>query len=454
MAAPPPRNGVASAAAACAAPAQRMQVAVRVRPRPDEGSGRVHTLQVEDNVVRQGAKDFAFDSVFTGNQESIYDACGRPMVHDAVHGYNTCLFAYGQTGSGKSYTLMGVPGAGLPAHAPQTPEDHGILPRFLADLCAYRQAKLQKYPSMQITMTMSVLEIYNEEVRDLLRTNTAKEYDAEGVPVRDKPVMLVEDPETKQGVVVMGAVEAQVDGSDHAMQLLNRGVQARETAATGMNELSSRSHMVVILTFKQLQPATQAVFVSNVKFVDLAGSECLSRTGVEGQRRREGSYINKSLLALGKALNSFSTGVPMQDMKGMLRESKLTRLLSENFGGNSKTLYAGLFFFSFFLLLCLYPPPPRARTYTTTSGCSQWSLPARPTRPRPHPLFPTPCVPGPSSFTRHRTSSRRPRCPRYYIACFVFDSFLFAFFDNSPSFPPPPPTRGTPQAPPEYSDST
>ena len=304
-----------------------MQVAVRIRP-PPEGCHE-QTLVVEEDVIRQGGREFAFDSVILGQQEEVYERCAKPMVQDAMEGYNTCLFAYGQTGAGKTYTLLGLPGAGLPLDAEHTPHTTGLLPRFLRDLSECKQQKLHHNPQLKITMTISVLEIYNEEVRDLLSWKSGSE----------KAPTLMEDSETRQ-VVVVGAVEAQVDCSDQAMQLLQRGVHARETAATGMNDQSSRSHMVVILAYKQRDESNQTSLVSNIKFVDLAGSECLSRTGTEGLRRREGSHINKSLLVLGKALNSFSNGTPMQEMRGMLRESKLTRLLSENFGGNSKTRYA------------------------------------------------------------------------------------------------------------------
>eukprot|EP01060_Flectonema_neradi_P010154 TRINITY_DN17283_c0_g1_i1.p1 TRINITY_DN17283_c0_g1~~TRINITY_DN17283_c0_g1_i1.p1 ORF type:complete len:650 (+),score=174.57 TRINITY_DN17283_c0_g1_i1:38-1987(+) len=301
----------------------RMQVAVRVRP-VEKGDAN---LSVDDSIVRCGAKEFAFDNVFTGDQQTIYEAFGRPMLQDAILGYNTCLFAYGQTGSGKTFTLQGLPGAGLPATAEPRPELEGVLPRFLRELSAYRKSKLIKYPSSRIHITMSILEIYNEEVRDLLGSKGDKV---------QRPT-LAEDPETKQ-VVVCGASEIQIEGSEHALELLKVGVAARETAPTQMNDLSSRSHMILILTLKQRGPDDSPGWLaSNIKFVDLAGSECLGRTGAEGSRRREGAHINKSLLALGKALSSFSTGSQMSDMRGTLRESKLTRLLSENFGGNSRT---------------------------------------------------------------------------------------------------------------------
>ena len=305
----------------------RMQVAVRVRPAEKGGDA---TLSVNDTIVKCGTKEYVFDNVFTGDQQTIYEAFGRPMLQDAILGYNTCLFAYGQTGSGKTFTLQGMPGAGLPSNMEAKPELEGILPRFLKELAAYRKSKLIKYPSSRIHITMSILEIYNEEVRDLLGPQTER-------GEKGQRPTLAEDPETKQ-VIVCGASEIQIDSSEHALELLKVGVAARETAPTQMNDLSSRSHMILILTLKQRGPEDSPGWLaSNIKFVDLAGSECLGRTGAEGSRRREGAHINKSLLALGKALSSFSTGSQMNDMRGTLRESKLTRLLSENFGGNSRT---------------------------------------------------------------------------------------------------------------------
>eukprot|EP01063_Lacrimia_lanifica_P015850 TRINITY_DN2250_c0_g3_i1.p1 TRINITY_DN2250_c0_g3~~TRINITY_DN2250_c0_g3_i1.p1 ORF type:complete len:712 (+),score=303.65 TRINITY_DN2250_c0_g3_i1:55-2190(+) len=323
-----PQRGPRRPASAASAPRDvRMQVAVRVRPDADSA-----VLVDATDVSLASKKDvvYSFDQVFSGGQEEVYAAYGKPMMDDAVDGYNTCLFAYGQTGSGKTYTLLGMPGAGLPAGADADAAAHGLLPRFLEDVAAYRQRKMVQNPAMQITLAMSVLEIYNEDLRDLLRPKPA-----DGAKPAAPPC-LVQDQETKE-TVVSGAAEIPIDSGEHALSLLRMGVASRQTAATDMNDVSSRSHMIVLVTLKQRQPDSAATTVSNIRFVDLAGSECLARTKAEGMRRVEGSHINQSLLALGKALNQFAAGTSKEVMKGMLRESKLTHLLSENFGGNSKT---------------------------------------------------------------------------------------------------------------------
>eukprot|EP01060_Flectonema_neradi_P013487 TRINITY_DN20262_c0_g1_i2.p1 TRINITY_DN20262_c0_g1~~TRINITY_DN20262_c0_g1_i2.p1 ORF type:complete len:643 (+),score=132.67 TRINITY_DN20262_c0_g1_i2:38-1966(+) len=325
----------------------RVTVAVRVRPmlkgegrNPDGdgenlkaaivGNSELNTIESYSGKVRK--RDFQFDYVFTDDQYEIYDCIGRDMLKEGMAGYNVCLFAYGQTGSGKTYTVQGIPGAGIPSDLPQlaTPENEGILPRLVRDLFNVVEERLEEDSTLNIKITMSFVEVYNEKVRDLL-------------PL--KPVSKGQEPpslDIVQGadkrIEVRGLCQHTVMSAERVMQLLIQANRNRQVAETKMNECSSRSHTIMQLYVVQ-QYETPSVDKKDVEslitIVDLAGSERQSKTEAQGQTLAEAKYINHSLLMLGRALNSFSsketnTHVP-------LRESKLTRLLSESFGGNNKT---------------------------------------------------------------------------------------------------------------------
>eukprot|EP01065_Artemidia_motanka_P025148 TRINITY_DN3004_c3_g1_i1.p1 TRINITY_DN3004_c3_g1~~TRINITY_DN3004_c3_g1_i1.p1 ORF type:complete len:884 (+),score=265.92 TRINITY_DN3004_c3_g1_i1:59-2653(+) len=312
----------------------RMLVGVRLRPNDSDGpeclvaDEEQRTVSLTRTARRGGGTDapssHSFDAVFTGGQEAVYRQFAQPMIDEAFGGYHVCLFAYGQTGSGKTYTLQGMPGAGIVSGVGWKPEDSGIVPRFLADLFERKEERLKKDLSLQIRIRMSCAEVYNEEVRDLLSGT-------------DENLPLMEDPETKQ-VSVQGLTVAQVDSDAQALELLRIGNAARETAPTGVNKCSSRSHMIVQLHLTQLQQGGEDGLEACIKFVDLAGSENVGRSGTDqGVRKQEASCINKSLLTLGKAFAAFASGCVQSGMRGMLRESKLTRLLGESFLGNSIT---------------------------------------------------------------------------------------------------------------------
>eukprot|EP01006_Ploeotia_vitrea_P054234 TRINITY_DN67865_c6_g1_i1.p1 TRINITY_DN67865_c6_g1~~TRINITY_DN67865_c6_g1_i1.p1 ORF type:complete len:639 (+),score=43.72 TRINITY_DN67865_c6_g1_i1:34-1950(+) len=311
----------------------RVQVAVRLRPMSRfDGPDSYPILSVEDNTVVVGKdsdreRRFNYDFVFTEKQDVVYDCIGRPMLADAFEGYNVCLFAYGQTGSGKTYSILGE----------QNRENEGIIPRFCRDMFALAQEKLEEDPTLNIKLSLSFIEIYNEKVRDLLEKRKKGDKELTSLEIHEAP---------DKKVYVENLSVHTVINYERIKKLLDYGNSQRQVAEHKMNEQSSRSHSIV--QFYLAQTHTKEVSANGVAepcspekrdmesiltLVDLAGSERQSKTEASGQLLDESKNINRSLLMLGRALNSFSekhSHVP-------LRESKLTRLLSESFGGNART---------------------------------------------------------------------------------------------------------------------
>uniref|UniRef100_A0ABD2W0C7 Kinesin motor domain-containing protein n=1 Tax=Trichogramma kaykai TaxID=54128 RepID=A0ABD2W0C7_9HYME len=266
----------------------------------------------------------------SATQEAVFNTIALPLVQNAFEGYNVCLFAYGQTGSGKSYSMMG-------ADPVQTDESEihpgtGIIPRFCHEIFS-RVALDHKNKT---TVEISYFEIYNEKIHDLLISNSNGAKRAP-LKVREHPVL---------GPYIVDLSQHIVQNYDDLKAWLRVGNSQRATAATGMNEKSSRSHSIfsIILTQTKESKAVansktgDASRRSKINLVDLAGSERLSSTGASGERLREGVSINKSLLTLGKVIGSLSEGTS-EKRRGFVpyRESVLTWLLKESLGGNSRT---------------------------------------------------------------------------------------------------------------------
>ncbi|XP_046607794.1 kinesin-like protein KIF14 isoform X3 [Neodiprion virginianus] len=263
-------------------------------------------------------------------QEVVFKNMVLPLVENAFEGYNACLFAYGQTGSGKSYSMMGTEtcGSGLGSEA-------GIIPRFCHEIFC----RSMRNPKVVTTVEISYFEIYNEKIHDLLGVNTSGGKRAP-LKVREHPVF---------GPYVVDLSQHGVNSYEDLQGWLKVGNSQRATAATGMNEKSSRSHSIfsVILTQTQVdvpsgnQPAEPSRR-SKINLVDLAGSERLSQTCASGDRLREGVSINKSLLTLGKVIASLAESTNNRK-RGFVpyRESVLTWLLRESLGGNSRTAMLG-----------------------------------------------------------------------------------------------------------------
>ncbi|NWU36088.1 KIF14 protein, partial [Hylia prasina] len=313
-------------------------VAVRVRPFTNREktensfpvismSGSETTVQnLSTNQVYSFSYDFSFWSFDKGhpnfaNQAMIYKTLALPLLERAFEGYNACLFAYGQTGSGKSYTMMGFD------------EDQGIIPRLCEDL--FNQIAQMDKEQVLYHLEMSFFEVYNEKIHDLLVFKAENGQKKQQLRVREHPVL---------GPYVEGLTVNVVRSYSDIRSWLELGNKQRATAATVMNDKSSRSHSVFTLVMTQ----TKVEFVneeqcdrrltSHINLIDLAGSECCAKAQTTGERLKEGVSINKSLLTLGRVISALSK----QSQNGEktfipYRESVLTWLLKESLGGNSQT---------------------------------------------------------------------------------------------------------------------
>ncbi|KAM7146952.1 kinesin-like protein KIFC3 isoform 3-T5 [Macrochelys suwanniensis] len=251
---------------------------------------------------------FELDKVFSpqATQQDVFQEV-QALITSCIDGYNVCIFAYGQTGAGKTYTMEG------------TPENPGINQRALQLLFSEVQRKASDWG---YTITVSVAEIYNEALRDLLGKEPQDKLDIKLCP------------DGSGQLYVPGLTEFQVQSVEDINQVFEFGHLNRVTEYTSLNEHSSRSHALLIVTVRGLDYSTGLRTTGKLNLVDLAGSERVGRSGAEGSRLREAQYINKSLSALGDviyALRARQGHVPF-------RNSKLTYLLQDSLSGDSKTL--------------------------------------------------------------------------------------------------------------------
>lgn len=349
-----------------------VQVAVRVRPLLPHEAGTTNCIEClqstavrrgggagsgaggggggaeRSNVIRLGGSagpKFTFDEVFDGNtmQSQVYESKVAPLVDSCLLGYNATILAYGQTGSGKSHTIMG-PAASMTTALLQEEERQqaGVVPRAIRSIFQKLDEAKQTADtsdSYEYTVRVQFLEVYGEEIRDLLNPQQPSSGSSK-LSIRD---VGNDEPE------VVGASEEKVDSAEEALLCLTRGIYRRVTGSTAMNETSSRSHAILSLIVEQstvLGPAdnndqTQEHVQckrSRFNFVDLAGSERQKRTKASGKRLKEGIDINKGLLVLGNVISAL--GDPKKQGKTFVpyRDSKLTRLLKGSLGGNHKTL--------------------------------------------------------------------------------------------------------------------
>jgi kinesin family protein 11 len=240
-----------------------------------------------------------------------------------LKGFNCTIFAYGQTGTGKTYTMSGD----LSDHT-LLPDDAGIIPRALHSLFL-RLASLPNSPTSgaapEHSVKVSFIELYNEELRDLLSSE-------------DKSSIKIFDGDSRRGAatVVQGMEERHITSAKKGIQLLRNGSHKRQVAATKCNDLSSRSHTVftvTVYTKRTLASGEELVSSGKLNLVDLAGSENIGRSGAENKRAAEAGLINKSLLTLGRVINALVDRLAHIPY----RESKLTRLLQDSLGGRTKT---------------------------------------------------------------------------------------------------------------------
>lgn len=232
-------------------------------------------------------------------------------------GYNCSLFAYGQTGAGKSYSMVGYG------------EDKGIIPRSCEEI--FQRIEANTDPDITYKVEASMLEIYNEKVRDLF--NPRSDAAAGGLKVRDHP---------KTGPYVDGLTKHSVTNYLQIQRLMDEGSAARTVAATNMNATSSRAHTIfqIILTQTKIDRAAGKASdkVSRINLIDLAGSERANKTGATGDRLKEGCAINQSLSALGNCISALAESSSGKNRHVPYRDSVLTHLLKDSLGGNAKTI--------------------------------------------------------------------------------------------------------------------
>ncbi|XP_063490037.1 kinesin-like protein KIF16B isoform X20 [Symphalangus syndactylus] len=327
-----------------------VKVAVRVRPmnRREKDLEAKFIIQMEKSKTtitnlkipeggtgdsgRERTKTFTYDFSFYSadtkspdyvSQEMVFKTLGTDVVKSAFEGYNACVFAYGQTGSGKSYTMMGNSG------------DSGLIPRICEGLFS-RINETTRWDEASFRTEVSYLEIYNERVRDLLRRKSSKTFN---LRVREHP---------KEGPYVEDLSKHLVQNYGDVEELMDAGNINRTTAATGMNDVSSRSHAIFTIKFTQAKFDSEmpCETVSKIHLVDLAGSERADATGATGVRLKEGGNINKSLVTLGNVISALAdlsqdTANTLAKKKQVFvpyRDSVLTWLLKDSLGGNSKTI--------------------------------------------------------------------------------------------------------------------
>ncbi|XP_062954639.1 kinesin-like protein KIF16B isoform X3 [Cynocephalus volans] len=327
-----------------------VKVAVRVRPmnRREKDLEAKFIIQMEKSKTtitnlkipeggtgdsgRERTKTFTYDFSFYSadtkspdyvSQEMVFKTLGTDVVKSAFEGYNACVFAYGQTGSGKSYTMMG------------NSDDSGLIPRICEGLFS-RINETTRWDEASFRTEVSYLEIYNERVRDLLRRKSSKTFN---LRVREHP---------KEGPYVEDLSKHLVQNYGDVEELMEAGNINRTTAATGMNDVSSRSHAIFTIKFTQAKFDSEmpCETVSKIHLVDLAGSERADATGATGVRLKEGGNINKSLVTLGNVISALAdlsqdAANPLVKKKQVFvpyRDSVLTWLLKDSLGGNSKTI--------------------------------------------------------------------------------------------------------------------
>lgn len=272
-------------------------------------------LQKPGGTASDG-KDFTYDAVFdeTCTQAGIFEDTGLDIVDSVMDGYNGTIFAYGQTGAGKSHTMAG------PNNGKCDSADQGLLPRSFIHLFG----QMTGTANTQWLVRGSYLEIYNEEIRDLLSKNPKdrcelKDHPNGGVFVKDLSAFVVKSAEEMQDVFVSG-------------------VNNRSVGATNMNAESSRSHSIFTVTVEACEIGKDGdnhIRAGKLNMVDLAGSERQSKTGATGDRLKEATKINLSLSALGNVISALVDG---KSAHVPYRDSKLTRLLQDSLGGNTKTV--------------------------------------------------------------------------------------------------------------------
>ncbi|CAH2315591.1 chromosome-associated kinesin KIF4A [Pelobates cultripes] len=301
-----------------------VRVALRCRPlvskEINEGCKTCLTfIPGEPQLIVGTEKSFTYDYVFdpTTEQEEVYNAAVSPLIKGLFKGYNATVLAYGQTGSGKTFSM-----GGAYTHDQENEPTVGVIPRVIKALFD----EIEQRTDWEFQLKVSYLEIYNEEILDLLDSHKDK---SSSISIREDP---------KEGIKIFGLTERDVKAAFDTVHCLEQGNNSRTVASTAMNSQSSRSHAIFTIAIDQRKVGEKnSSFRSKLHLVDLAGSERQKKTKAEGDRLKEGISINRGLLCLGNVISALGD----ESKKGNFvpyRDSKLTRLLQDSLGGNSHTL--------------------------------------------------------------------------------------------------------------------
>ncbi|XP_024515877.1 kinesin-like protein KIN-4A [Selaginella moellendorffii] len=333
---------------------QAVQVAVHIRPliaqERIQGCKECVSVVPGEPQVQLGSHSFTFDHVYGGggsSPSSIFDQCVRPLVEGLFQGYNATVLAYGQTGSGKTYTM----GTGYTVGG----SSEGVIPQVMNTLFSKINALKHK---ADFQVRVSFIEILKEEVHDLLDPNppsTMKTDTANGGLLRvvpGKPPIQIRETGSG-GIMLAGVTETEVRTLPEMAACLEQGSLCRATGSTNMNAQSSRSHAIFTINVEQrrkwdsfLNADTSSLpedtgedfLCAKLHLVDLAGSERAKRTKADGNRFKEGVHINRGLLALGNVISALGDDKKRKEGGHVpYRDSKLTRLLQDSLGGNSRT---------------------------------------------------------------------------------------------------------------------
>ncbi|KAK8384035.1 hypothetical protein O3P69_016041 [Scylla paramamosain] len=292
-------------------------------------------VQVHPASCKPLSTPYIFDDVFGPDMqnEDVYREVAMPIIESALTGFNGTIFVYGQTSSGKTFTMMG------------DRSSPGIVPLAVQNIFRI----IEDTPDREYLIRASYMEIYNENISDLLA----------GQDTKGRSLNIRED---LSGAVYVGDLkEEYANCEEQLLKIIKRGEKNRHTASTNMNERSSRSHTIFRLILESRERGDEAqeegaVTVSHLNLVDLAGSENASQSGATGERLREGGFINKSLFMLGRVISQLSEGESFVNF----RDSKLTRILQTSLGGNSKTA-----------IICTVTPAAVEQTHSTLRFASR-----------------------------------------------------------------------------------
>ncbi|KAH9327601.1 hypothetical protein KI387_007779, partial [Taxus chinensis] len=306
-----------------------LMVIIRIRPmRAEEKELTQVVHMVSPNTIDVVDQQFTFDAVagMDSTQKEIFEMVGLPLVENCMAGFNSSIFAYGQTGSGKTYSMWGPTCDSSGDKFPS--KDRGLTPRVFEQIFArIQEAKTRNVDrQLRYQCRCSFLEIYNEQITDLLEPN-------------QKNLQVRED--VKTGVYVENLTEEYISSVADVTRLALRGLANRRVGATSMNAESSRSHSVFTCVLecrcKSLSGGLSSLKTSRINLVDLAGSERQKLTGAAGERLKEAGNINRSLSQLGNLIKILAEVSQTGKQRHIpYRDSRLTFLLQESLGGNAK----------------------------------------------------------------------------------------------------------------------